>query len=152
MTTIALRDGVLAADTLLTSNGTRVGHCQKLRRVAGWMLAGCGAHGGLGPIIEWVEQGAKLNKPVKWNDVDCAGALLVGPDGQVFHVCTDTIYVATLYAPFHAEGSGTDFALAAMACGQSARGAIDVASRFDLFTGGRVNWMTADAEDLRLPD
>lgn len=38
MTVIAYRDGVLAADSMLTSNGTVSAYAEKVREINGWLV------------------------------------------------------------------------------------------------------------------
>ena len=40
---------------------------------------------------------------------------------------------------FVADGSGRDFAIAAMALGRTARQAVALAARFDVYTGGGID-------------
>lgn len=153
MTTIAYRDGVLAADTLVSMNGTVVSHMAKIFRVNDWLIGGSGSAGVSFPIARWVEQsGGDARVPIEWGDVKDSSGLLISPLGAVFHADTGSNAVMLMDAPYHAIGSGTDIALSAMACSRKAVEAVKIAIKLDLYSGGNVTWLSLDGRDsLKLP-
>lgn len=153
MTTIAYRDGVLAADTLVTCNGTRTSFINKMFRVKGWMIAGSGSLGTCFPVARWIEEhDGNVCFPIDWGKTDDSGALLVSPAGLVFTADTGSNAVMRVDGPYQARGTGMDFALAAMALGSDARLAVEISLKHDVYSGGCINWMRLNGdEDLSLP-
>lgn len=138
MTTIAYRDGVMAAESLITADGMRAGVVRaKLARSPQGHIGG--AAGTLGSNIQfaiWVEAGMPKSKAPQLDD-DRFDALLVAPDGAMFYVCR-RLTLCQFDAPFAAIGSGERYAMAAMEMGASAERAIDVAMKFDTDSGGDI--------------
>lgn len=134
MTTIAYRRGVLAADSLTTSNGLRDSLAQKIHRVGPLLIGGAGVSALCIRFVEWVQAGMKGNSP--WHGEDGGNSFIVMPD--------DTILVFGANGPwkvetdFYALGSGEQLALGAMAFGASAEQAVECAIRFDVFSGGPI--------------
>lgn len=153
MTTIAYRDGVLAADSkayggrYCASPGEKV----KLHRItdgrcAGWIVGiSTNNVGGDAMILDWINRGAPLpttsdTKP------DQFIVLAVDPGGSL-HLANDNYaFSGPIKADRYAVGSGADFALGAMAMGATAEQAIEVASSLDPHTGGTVTALRISAE------
>lgn len=162
MTTIAFRDGILAADTQGSWGGTPTIQT-KIRRLPKFALAGAG-------IIErildleddlraWVNWDAfSIHKLLdfRWERFKGEGApdydrdpqvIAVSPHGTVYKLCRDRFSLTTLAAgPFIALGSGSDYALGAMAHGATAAEAVAIAARLDIHTGGEIQ--TLKVKDL----
>lgn len=146
MTTIAVRDGVIAADTLVTYNGN--GHMMKGLKL---FLAGRFAVGIAGeiryktPIKNWLESPPENDSEVPrlWDDE--WNAILMDAQGKAYVLLADAIQIIEF--PYFSIGSGSDIALGAMAMGASAREAIEIASRFDNCTNGLVE--SISTEDLQ---
>lgn len=134
LTSIAYRNGVLASDSLVTSNGMREGQAQKIHQVGPLLIAGAGASALCDQFVTWVRAGMKGDSP--WQGHDCGNSMIVMPD--------DTILIYGEHGPwksetdFYALGSGEQIALGAMAFGASAEQAIECAIRFDVFSGGPI--------------
>lgn len=143
MTTIAFDGEFMVADTLATDSwGMKEVVRDKIWANA-YMLVG--AAGKYGEIHRWREGHLKEETTV-------AHLLVVGyptyhaesDDPAIIVVSrrTGVIYrhVAGVFArvsrPFHAVGSGRDYALAAMRLGHDALEAVRVAAEFDVHTGG----------------
>lgn len=150
MTTIAWDGKFLAVDRQNTSDSTRrVG--TKARpalvnpgdppKIFAW--AGCGSYGKY--LCEWYEEGANLeNWPKFQNEGDDHAALIVATARQV-EVFTAGVagHPDVMLAeenPFYAWGSGYRLAIGAMAAGKDAREAVQIASRFDVFTSPDIIW------------
>lgn len=147
MTTIAYRDGVLAADTMMSYDSTPItlldlklfvagdyavgicGDCRFIPTLKRWFIAGC-------PIDD--SDFEKL-----WDDN--YDLIAMDTDGCVFMLLADTLF--PLSSSFHSIGSGRLSALGAMAQGATAREAINVAARFDVNTGTVTQAITT--EDLK---
>lgn len=68
------------------------------------------------------------------------GMALVILAGRIFEIGPD--YGVCHLGPFGAIGSGSQFAIAAMHMGKSAKTAVEIASELDLYTGGEVKGVT----------
>jgi hypothetical protein len=153
MTTIAYKDGIMAADTQIVSGSIIQGHARKIDHVNGWLVGGAGVFGCTRPVLEWIKNGHELSKAVVWgNTIKDCGVLLADPDGNCYFVSTSNDYVTQISTPFAAEGSGYEIALAAMALGRDAKRAVKLAIEMDTGSGGRVTWLNhAGTGDLKLP-
>lgn len=140
MTTIAYRDGVLAADTQVNNDGVRVGTVQKVhRRADGHMAAGSGDFSYTQRFIAWFLAGEQGDPPLPCRDGDQRDegqGFIFRPSGEI--VCFEGSGPNTLTAPYWAQGSGRDFALGAMAHGAAAEEAVRAAMRHDVWTGGEI--------------
>lgn len=77
-------------------------------------------------------------------------ALVITPKGEVLEYEGSRLY--TVAKPPVAIGSGDKYAVAAMACGKSAEEAVEIAIKFDVYSGGDVVSMAmqeADPEPTR---
>lgn len=136
MTTIAYRDGILAADSQITMGDTRYAQCSKLIKLPnGALAAGCGSAVQCARLLTYME-----NNNGEWTDEvlrQCPDAciLYVWPDGKVFVIEGGKRGgSAPLKGTFFAEGSGYVAALAAMKAGATAVRAIEIAAELDINT------------------
>jgi 20S proteasome alpha/beta subunit len=129
MTTIAYKDGILVADTQLTS-GDRKFRCEKLHRFAsGDLFAGAGGLSDVLKLRRWVADGCPNETPEfsERADVEC---IWVKVDGTVLFVDQDCEPMRITDTAV-SIGSGSQYAMAAMECGLSAEEAIGIAAKFD---------------------
>lgn len=134
MTTIAYRDGILAADgrtsigsTIFTDNARKI-----IRLSDGALFALAGDVAYTGPMLEALEDEAPLpDKDGAFTAiiVETSGALRFYEGAGGFIAVDD---------PFAAFGSGADFAYGAMEMGASAEEAVRVACRRDSGSGGKI--------------
>lgn len=151
MTTITLRDGVLAADSRVTNAGRVVpGAATKLYRLPHGMAAAVfGSCGAAMALVRWLEK--QPDAPGGGIDLDGDDRPAIG-DGRLVLVMPDGAVVlfeesSWSYEPpseYHAWGSGAEVALGALAMGASSDRAVAIAALYDPYTGGPV-------ETLRLP-
>lgn len=141
MTTIAYRDGSLAADTLINSNGDRIGYTQKIGRAKGLLYGASGSTAWCWNFRSWVAEGARGAFP---RPPENAGGFIVLPNNDliVFHV--EGMERRT-GLPFHADGSGADYALGAMQVGATAEQAVAAAMAWDAKTGGEITVIRREA-------
>lgn len=140
MTTIAYRDGVLASDTLITSGANVSGHYQK-GRVRGRLLYASAGSCGLGDRFEaWIRDGCAGEHPKLKEGESSAQCVVFLPDGLMAWFHEDGM--TPVRAPFHAIGSGSAYAIGAMAAGASAPDAVRIAMQHDTGTGGSVTVLT----------
>lgn len=135
MTTITVRDGVMASDS--RADGEYIMTVEKIHRLPdGGVIGGSGTASILAAVIHWIANGATGEPPSKQDD-DCYFLLLLKPDGTIWRAENNTTFFRIL-DPFAATGSGSNFAMAAMELGASAAEAVRVAARYDSGTGGKV--------------
>jgi len=138
MTTIAYREGILAADRLSVQGSTK-SRCTKLFKIDGHAIGVAGelACGLL--FIEWFSGGMRGDCPL--NDQTTALVLnLSTGDCRQWESPGAGILVEDEFA---AIGSGAGFAYGAMEMGADARQAVRIASKYDVYTGGSVQVIKA---------
>jgi hypothetical protein len=142
MTTIAYRNGVLAADTAL-SYGCMLGGATKIVRCAEGVLAGAAGTGGYNTaFLQWAAHTPRDTEPPKakrLEDIMDRGVLFF-PDGLVQIFEEDGLYECR--PPYYAFGSGKAEALGAMFAGADAETAVRAAIEHDPHTGGAVLCLT----------
>lgn len=152
MTTLAYKDGVLAADQMISDGLRFAGTVTKIAQSPTGELGGFTGDASVGrEFLTWVKEGAIPQFVPRW-DADEGEGLVFRLDGSAetydekgrWHLIT---------APFHSKGSGCDFAIGAMAAGASAAEAVAIAMRFDVKSGGEVECLflgskVGDASDL----
>jgi len=143
MTTLAYKDGVLAADSRVSAGLTNVGTTIKIKQTPKY-LVGIAGNLDIGQqFIRWVQSDfnvtAKPFVPID-SGYDIA-AIVVDKKGRIRTY--DNLLIPTEYsAKFYALGSGSDFALGAMAHGATAREAVKIAAKFDIATGSPFRSVT----------
>lgn len=141
MTTVAFDGKTMAADTLATDAwGMKEEVRNKVLRGNGFLIGFSGEHG---QVMRWWQSVGFMTAqqlidtgyaPYEKDNND--PAILIGtPDGCYRHVSG---MFFKMHRPFHAIGSGRDYALAAMHLGQNAYHAVAVARDFDNGTGGDI--------------
>lgn len=135
MTTIAYRDGTLAADTgVCTNNGGCVAYMSKIAKGPDGTVGGASGRGVFGhAFLAWVRSG-RHGAPPEAKEGD--RGIVVTPDGLI-HAYEDGGTV-TLRGPYFAIGSGTSEALGAMFAGATAEQAVRAAIAHDDGTFGEV--------------
>lgn len=136
MTTIAWDGTTLAGDTLGVIGGMLAVHAVKIfQLVDGRLYGGSGNHDEVLAVRDWLN-GAGDKPAVK----DFAG-IIIGPAGACVRV-EEALVAIPITEAFHAVGSGRDFAMAAMALGQTACQAVTLAAQWDIWTGGDIMCFT----------
>lgn len=132
MTTIAYRDGVLAADSLVTLGSTKVhGSYQKIRRIGDHIIGTAGSVASCQAFIDWIRMGDGETLPPKGE----YNALIIDPRGRVREIENGSVLPVPRGAKFFAIGSGSPYALAAMYAGANAAEAVKIAAKIDTSTG-----------------
>lgn len=133
MTTIAYRDGVLAADTLITENLRAIGNARKLftlrseRGTVAWAVTGTLI--AMREVDDWIVGGMVGRHPqMKTSENACSTAVIFASrkgEAQIVMITMDEHGIDWMYAPeYHAIGSGAPLALGAMAAGATAQEAV----------------------------
>lgn len=141
MTTIAYKNGTMAADTRATTyQGVSV-TCEKLfrkkigkgRKARTVIIGVAGESSASLVFLDWYGTGA--TRPETLKDTDFS-ALVLEKDGlyEYDSLCRGE----KVLDPCYAIGSGQVAAMAAMFCGKTARQAVEIAARLDPYTGGRI--------------
>jgi ATP-dependent protease HslVU (ClpYQ) peptidase subunit len=147
MTTIAYRDGVLAADSQCQAGGRILGETRKITRIdkvdkPEMLVAVAGNLDKCQVFKQWCETGYPRNPPnlKEISENEDFGAFVIintEPTIIVYEYETNCVGVP-IRAEFRALGTGADFAIGAMAMGASARKAVEIATKYDIYTGGEI--------------
>lgn len=137
MTTIAYKDGIMVADSLVWAQGRIEGYCKKIL-VTERIVCGCtGTLVGMRNFHDFI-QGNEYDKEIIKMDEHAFDAIVVDrTTGEVtmYDGCT----IPEKYtADFFAFGSGALLAKGAMLMGASATEAVIQATKIDLATGGEL--------------
>lgn len=140
MTTVAYRNGALAADRQYGNDGVVEGETTKIfrRESDGALIGCCGTSSICKRFQRWFLDGEQGEAPsLKGDDLHSAGGFIIRPDGRIeLH---DYFGCVPVSGAFFAIGSGKDFALGAMEAGASAAEAVEIAARRDAHTGCGVD-------------
>jgi ATP-dependent protease HslVU (ClpYQ) peptidase subunit len=139
LTTIAIKDGVVASDSQVTGN-FKFKCNNKIRRVKsgpykGYVFCASGRFDLLDRAMAQVESG-EFSPLCAGDDEDGGAYVLVGPR-RVYCLEADKMIPFQVSRMF-ATGSGQQFAMAAMLAGKSAADAVRIAAKLDPFTSGPV--------------
>lgn len=143
MTTIAYRDGILAADTRMVLSGHVQSYCHKIHVIDENRVM-CGA-GNVDVIKDWKDYlcGERKTPPKRAKDME--GIFIT--DGKVYCFDESPILVP-IEKDFHAEGTGWLIAFAAMHMGLSAVDAVKVAGELDINTNTLVDYYDVETKTL----
>ena len=130
MTVVAFDGRTLAADRMGDAGGLRRS-VTKIRRFDGGLLGSSGSSSRGAEIFAWIASGADPARVPAFqvSAEECESVMVVRNDRTVW-IYTCSPYPFQMEDPFHAIGSGRDFAMAAMFLGHDARTAVEVASQF----------------------
>lgn len=149
MTTVAYKDGRIAADSLISTNTRRIGSFEKIRKFTDWQgkeyLAGAA---GVSYLIQQF-----FDHLERYFNKDCElkmpnSSHIHGGDFEAFFVCKDEPNVINgtdgygLFDKIHADeyciGSGARLAIGALAMGATVEKAVETGIRFDTGSGGDI--------------
>lgn len=133
-------DGKILAADKQTTNCNSARRTTKIWREGDKLLAAYGTFTQGMAMRNWVKQGMKPEEfPKAEPDIE-AGFWVITKDGVL--TFENSPHPIVLEDKYMAEGSGRDFAMGAMAMGANAIKAVEVASKFDIYCGGGVDWLT----------
>lgn len=134
MTTVAFRDGVMAADSACHDGSTFTHRLQKIHRMPNGALAAfAGDVEQAMALFDWLKGGQRGRKP-KSRDVS---VLYVTPQRKILHY-NGGRKAHVIAEPFYCIGSGADIAFGAMFAGADAKTAVRAAIKRDAFSRGPV--------------
>jgi len=149
MTTIAYKDGVMAADSGVWDNGRLVTEAVKIIRLRSGGLfgaAGDSDHRGIVKLVGGIRSPARLPSKKDLEETrEEVNAILVLPGGEVFAVFNALEGMSgnhsewrggieCIHEGMYAVGSGGDIAMGALAVGASLVEAVWAACRYDCYT------------------
>jgi hypothetical protein len=138
MTTIAWKNGVIAADRQLA--GWQM--VNKLFRLKdGSVVGGAGYFDDVHEIARWLDAGAKeaTRPPLTEGPDNTSDVIVATPDGKAYWLTWPWLRRVEVLDGCIAVGSGAKAALGAMYAGASAKRAVEIACRLDESTGKGVN-------------
>lgn len=137
MTTIVYRDGVLAADTRgYAGYSAPIGTKQKVRAIPdARCLVGVSSNAPGVPeaVMDWFEFRSE-DDPLRLPDGTKFTLLAVYDDGTARYAYDSLRLTSPIEAPYFAIGSGTEYALGALAAGASAEEAVAIACGLDVWS------------------
>lgn len=155
MTTIAYKDGIMAADTMGTWGGDVNYGVPKLAKTRSYLLGFAGSYAAANPLYNWIKrldnQDIRLENFHNYREELPEGipdiTVLIAPvDGSTLWYIVSDGYGGPLWTKkFDAIGSGGRFACGAMHAGANAMRAVRAAIDLDEGTGGDI--VTLDFED-----
>lgn len=141
MTTIAWDGVTLASDRKATMGGTPVPF-RKIWRIEGERTLLCGASGDAYLATAWRRWMERQGEPPPIpTDPGDMYVMVIDEHRRIWTADLRRIYTRVRY-PYWAIGSGADYALGAMAAGETAAKALRIASRLDTGTGLGVETLT----------
>ena len=152
MSTIAFKDSVIASETMAVCFDEHYENIEKVGRTENYLFGFAGRLGYMRPTYQWVnrldKKGVHPQDFYKYGDklqIECDGsAIIVDRYGQVWCIELDG-HVHPIGRQYAAIGSGGSYALGAMAFGATAAESVEVASKLDVNSGGRI--MTCSFDD-----
>lgn len=140
MTTIAYRNGFLAADTVEIAEGYRVGTCEKIKKRKDGVLVGAGGRASYcEAFMDWVLDGEEDDPPAIEKGDDGhpdSGGIIIRLDGSV--ELWGENGSTPIVAEYVATGTGAALCLGAFAFGATAEEAVIAAIKHDIHSGGEV--------------
>lgn len=137
MTTIAVADGVVAADTQLTGGNYAVRVEKVVRLQDGGVAAACGLWHKAYPAMRWLAEGERGDGP----DFEGATIVIVRPDHTIW-VAEESFPAYPILNRTYALGSGQDLARQLLSQGKSPVDAVAEACELDAFSSDPIMSMT----------
>jgi ATP-dependent protease HslVU (ClpYQ) peptidase subunit len=138
MTTIAYKDGIIAADSQATweDGSGQIELCNKLFLIrsgshAGEIVATSGSTSPGMVFIDWYENPKKQKPRIQFEDDDFVCLVL---NWAGLYVADTYCRLVKVKEPFYATASGAPFALGAMAAGASAKQAVQIACKYSAYS------------------
>lgn len=137
MTVIAFKDGVMAADTMLSAHNQQY-RAQKIVRLPdGGVAGGCGTWRNAYAALKYLAEGGDIDAKDGLPKIDEACILIARPDGSLW-VLEDAFPAFPIRDKSAAVGCGSDAAIMAMSLGLSAVEAVAKVTRQDVLCGDPV--------------
>jgi len=137
MTTIVYKDGIMAADTLVQTNGIS-GHSKKIKKVNNTLFGIAGEISVFDDVIKWWFDTKTLESFPSYIKGFETSVLIVPPNRKISIVVCDKPVILNFTEKIWAIGSGDHLAFGALAMGASAKEAVKVSIKYDSYSGGKV--------------
>lgn len=140
MTCIAIRNGVVAADSRMVAgwyiSSRNLSKISKLRD--GSVLVSCGNVAETTMLKDWMRKHWPTKEQPPFSNLDTDSCVIrLGTDGRITEMTKGGI-VRVPKAEFYAHGCGRELAMGAMAMGASATEAVRIAAKFCAGVGGPI--------------
>lgn len=136
MTTIVFKKGVMAGDSQITDGNHNFSQVQKVFKLDGYLLGVAGTFSECQGYKSWIETSMDMKVFPEETEVDGC-ALLYDTNKELLYLLEKNEKII-LGDEFVAIGSGAQFAIGALEQGASAKKAVQVASKYDVYTGGDI--------------
>lgn len=146
MTVIAFKDGVMAADTMLSAHNSQCRASKLARLPDGSVAGGCGLWNRAYAALKYLEAGGEMDAKDGTPKITDAAILIAKPDGSLW-LLEDEFPAYPLLDKVAAIGCGSDAALMAMTLGLSPVEAVAKVTRQDVLCGDPVQSMTVVVRD-----
>ena len=133
MTTIVANLEGMASDTRVT--GGPMFNTTKVRRIKDSLYGGAGNLSQILKMFLWFEN---PDQAPSWKEAPDFHILQVSPQG--LFVWESEMIAIQIDTPFYAIGSGSEYAMGALACGATLQKAVEIASLFDPGTSGCMHY------------
>ncbi len=133
MTTIVANMKGMASDTRVT--GGPMFNTTKVRRIGDSLYGGAGNLSQILKMFLWFENPDQVPS---WKEHPEFSILQVSPRG--LFVWESEMVAIPIDTPFYAIGSGSEYAMGALACGATLEKAVEVAAMFDPGTSGALHF------------
>lgn len=151
MTTIAFKNGVLAADRMISSNSALIGSVQKLYTIGDAFVGCAGSNNCIKLFFDWLRAEPGTPKPqMPKDDDDTISAIVFTPHTQkgavdyYWSTKEGSLIHDVITCDYFAIGSGKQFAMGAMAAGATAEEAVRAACKHDPWSGGGIDIIVFD--------
>lgn len=142
MTTIAYRDGVLAADSSCWVDTTRVHSARKIWRVHGGLIGFAGTISYGLAMVRWLQSGADPDDYPKESNGSC---IIIDRRGIIRSYESGSTTSMRIVEKYVSIGSGSSVALGAMFAGANAKDAIKASIKYDAYTSGPIKTLRLHA-------
>lgn len=148
MTTITYKDGILAGDSQMSRGDEKCMGILKVGKTENFLLGFSGSFSNAPALYSWFLENENIGveNPVNlcqvWENVPNFGSgfslMIVNRAGLIWTASHEgpPVFIPSKY---DAAGSGSEFAIGAMAAGASAPEAVRIAAKYDVYTGGPVS-------------
>lgn len=157
MTTIAFKDGIMAADSAITGDGVLWGYSDKIfkRTDSKFVIGVSGPVENISRIQNWCDTQSSIGSLDSISLSDNVDLLIVDCNTQQLYLFQNGV-VFGFNQPIMAIGTGREFALGAMAAGATAEQAVEIARYYDNNTSGPIKTLptsyTSKTKKSKTPD
>jgi ATP-dependent protease HslVU (ClpYQ) peptidase subunit len=138
MTTVVFKNGVFAADSLLSGGDSKVGHCKKIRQAGNLFVGLCGANVVYDQFMKFLSGEPYDAKVFEKPDQNSFSAIVVNKETREVVEYCNCLTPEKYKADFYAIGSGREIAAGAMLMNATPKQAVEAAAKRDVWTGGPV--------------